>query len=108
LEDADLAHLICLAKVASGYTLAKAEVMESELEWCDCHNEVTQSLPIRQLPKQENQQMVPTSKTLDIFIAVILCDEPLEILSWKKIHKLAENVSTLVHLTIYMLLAYIM
>jgi hypothetical protein len=54
-------------------------MMESRLERCDCHNEVTQALTIRQLSEQENQQVVPASKTLDIFITFILLDQPLEV-----------------------------
>lgn len=41
--------------------------------------------------------MVPTSKTLNIFVAFILLYQPLKVLPWKKIYKLREYISTLIH-----------
>ena len=41
--------------------------------------------------------MIPTSKTLDIFIAIVFLDKPLEVVSREEIAQLRENISTLVH-----------
>jgi len=71
LEDTNLTCLVSLAQVAPRDTLAEAEVMESELERGERNDEVTQALTVRQLSEQQNQQMVPTGKTLDILVAVI-------------------------------------
>ena len=41
--------------------------------------------------------MIPTSKTLDLFIAIVFLDKPLEVVSREEIAQLRENISTLVH-----------
>ena len=58
---------------------------------------VTKSFPIGQLTENKYQQMIPTSKTLDIFIAIVFLDKPLEVVSREEIAQLRENISTLVH-----------
>ena len=50
-----------------------------------------------QLTENKYQQMIPTSKTLDIFIAIVFLDKPLEVVSREEIAQLRENISTLVH-----------
>ena len=41
--------------------------------------------------------MVSISKILYIFVAIVLLDQPFEILPREEIHKLREHISTLIH-----------
>ena len=85
LEDANLTHLIGLAKVAAGNTFPKAQMMECRLERGKCDDEISKSVTVRQLPEDENQQVVPAGKTFDIFITLVFLNEPLEVVNGKKI-----------------------
>jgi hypothetical protein len=60
-------------------------MMERRFERGKCDDEVSKSVTVRQLPEDENQQVVPTGKTFDIFIALVFLNEPLEVVNGKKI-----------------------
>lgn len=45
-------------------------------------------------------------KSLNIFVAFILFYQPLKVLPWKKIHKLREYISTLIHNSLEFVDAY--
>jgi len=45
-------------------------------------------------------------KSLNIFVAFILFYQPLKVLPWKKIHKLHEYISTLIHNSLEFVDAY--
>jgi DNA-directed RNA polymerase subunit E'/Rpb7 len=60
-------------------------MMERRLERGKCDDEVSKSVTVRQLPEDENQQVVPAGKTFDIFVALVFLNEPLEVVNGKKI-----------------------
>jgi hypothetical protein len=72
LKDAYLANLVGLAEVAACNTFAKAQMMECRLERSKRNDEVSKPIPIGQLAKDENQQVVPIGKTFDILVALVL------------------------------------
>lgn len=73
------------------------KVMEGQLEQSERDNKVAQPLAARLQPEQQHQQRVPTGKTFDTFVAVILVGQIDETVFGEKITQLRKHITSLMY-----------
>ena len=71
LEDTAVAVLVGFREIAFGDMLAKAEVVALAAVSLDDDNQITQTLPIGQLPEHHHQQLIPASEVFHIAVAIV-------------------------------------
>lgn len=61
-------------------------------------NQISQTFPIRQLPKHQREELIPTSEMLHIFVAIILSNDVIEFISIQESDQLREHEFIFMHL----------
>src|SRR6056297_1479940 len=67
----------------------------------NCNNQISQAISICKLAKNHTKQLIPTSKVLDIFVAIIFSNKLIKNSLWQKINYLSKNVFTLIHVSLF-------
>ena len=98
LEDAGVAVGIGLGQIASGYVLAKSEMITFLVMRLYGDNQVSHVLAITQLSEHQCKELVPTCEVLHVFVATILADKVVEVIPIEKCYQLSENGLVLIHM----------
>ena len=80
-EDVVIPLLVGFAKIAPGHRLPDAGMVELSRMGPHRNDEGPQALAIRQLPEHQRKQLIPTSITLYILVAIILSYKVVEVIS---------------------------
>ena len=83
---------IGLAQIASGYVLAKSEMIALLVMCLYGDNQVSHALAITQLAKHQRKELVPTCEVFHVFVASILANKIIEVIPIKKCYQLSEDV----------------
>jgi hypothetical protein len=79
------------------HRLSKAKMIETLLMRLQTKANVTQRIAARELTEQQMQQLAVTCQVLGVPVTTILGYGLVELVSWKKVHNLGENIATDIH-----------
>jgi hypothetical protein len=63
----------------------------------ECNNQITQALSVGKLSKHHRKELLPTSQVLDIFVAIVLCNDAVKLTSIEERNQLSKNKLILEH-----------
>ena len=79
------------------HRLSKAKMIETLLMRLQTKTDVTQGIATCNLTKQQMQQLTVACQVLGVPVTTILGYGLVELVSWKKVHNLGENIATDIH-----------
>ena len=57
----------------------------------ECNNQITQTFSIGKLSKHHRKELVPARQVLDIFVAIVLCNDAVKLTSIEERNQLSKN-----------------
>ena len=96
-EDMRFSSLVDLCEIASRHVLAKAKMvgLAGMRRYCIC--KVTKAVTIAQLPEHHDEQLVPASEMLHVFIPFVFHYNSIKDSLRQELYELGENIFSGVH-----------
>jgi len=98
LKDLGIPVCICLGKIAARYYgLAESEMIRFRGMCGYYTDQFSKAFTTGQLPEHHDQQLVPATERLYIFVTLIFHNDTIKNSLWKKFNELTENIFSIVH-----------
>jgi hypothetical protein len=96
-ENTRLSSFVDLCEIASRYVLAKAKMIGLIRMRRNNTGQITKAVTVAQLPEHHDEQLVPASEMLHVFVSFVFHYNSIKDSLWQELYELSEDIFSGVH-----------
>ena len=96
-EDTRLSSFVDLCEIASRHVLAKAKMIGLVGMRRNGIGQITEAVTVAQLPEHHDEQLVPASEMLHVFVTFVFHYNSIKDSLWQELYELSEDIFSGVH-----------